>query len=303
MVLFFTEREMIDKKSVLITSAGRTGTAFLADLFGRIVEQCDSFHEPDVFKRIALGSLLAHWGAVRNFGLFQYTLGKVCGKGGIRSLSVARIANRLPSEVIASALLEQRRKFVDALPGPVYVESSNQLHGLIDIIPLVFSQCRIIFVVRDGRAWVRSRMNSGRWFCRGDVLSYFNRRLSPLALDHHELASRWRDMSRFEKLCWSWTAINGAALRQVVRAEMARTFKFEELFHPPHGCSDLAGLLSFATSFDGEHLSFGSLNGALKKKVNVAPTNSFPAWQDWSADQRAQFERHCGELMHELGYW
>jgi len=85
---------MIQKRSIFITPAGRTGTAFLAHFLAQAIEDCDSFHEPDVFRTLRCGALRGHWFAVRHFGLYNYTLGKLYGRSSMRALFVARITGR-----------------------------------------------------------------------------------------------------------------------------------------------------------------------------------------------------------------
>lgn len=76
---------VIEKKSIFVISAGRTGTAFFAELFGKIIRGCDSFHEPDVFKRLAFRAVGSHLAAMKHFGPYRYTFGKALGKGSTRA--------------------------------------------------------------------------------------------------------------------------------------------------------------------------------------------------------------------------
>lgn len=293
---------MIEKPAVFITSTGRTGTQFFGQLFGRVIPGCDSFHEPDCVAGAPLRDFLS---ASRRFGIKQAVLGKMRPIGNMRGLSVGRICGELGRKAASNAVYRLRARFVDGLSGQLYVESNHQLIGLIDILPDVFRTCRIVYLVRDAREWLRSFWShSGGFYRHGDLMQYLSGgRLRASMCPGDPWGDRWRDMDRFQKNCWLWAKKNRYALECVKRTDEARMWRFEDVFLGDGRYETLEELVGFATRFpDGERFEYDSLDGVLEKEVNASEPGALPPWREWSADRVRAVREICGELMDELGY-
>ena len=293
---------MIEKPAVLVTSTGRTGTAFFADLFPRIVAECDAFHEPDCLKNLWPFEILD---VLQQFGPVLATVDKLRLLGNVRGMSVARITGQVKDRPVASALERLRSRFVNSLCGTLYVESNQQMVGLIDVLPVVFRQCRIVYLVRDPREWLRSYWcHTGAAFSIVDLVSFLpaGRLRAPLCFQD-PWAREWGEMDRFQKNCWLWAKKNRYALECVKHTDEARMWRFEDVFLGDRRYEVLEDLVDFATRFpDGTRFDHGSLEGVLERKVNESKRDILSPWREWSAERVRDFRKMCGGLMDELGY-
>jgi hypothetical protein len=154
----------INKPSIFVTSAGRTATRFISELIERAIPNCYSDQESDVWR---LDSVIIDFKKnypefsrkIRDFGFFNMTLGKLTPLGNPRGLSAARQMGTISEERASKKLFNFRNRFVSGLEHSVYAECNLQIVGLIDIIPKVFTNSKTVFIIRDGRDWVRSSCN------------------------------------------------------------------------------------------------------------------------------------------------
>ncbi len=294
---------MIAKPAVFITSTGRTGTMFFGELFERAVRDCSSFHEPDcVTVNTPLQDFLA---ATRRFGPVQVVLGNLRPRGNMRGLSAGRMAGRFGRQQTARAVERLRERFVPGLKSRLYVESNLQLIGLIDILPQVFAKCRIVYLVRDGREWLRSCWShSGGYFRATDLMQLLSGgRLRASMCAGDRWAEQWEQMDQFQKNCWLWAKKNRYALECVKRTNEARMWRFEDVFLGGRRYEVLEEVVDFATGFpDGTRFEHGSLDGMLERSVNASEPGPLPHWREWSGEQVRAFREICGSLMDELGY-
>jgi hypothetical protein len=295
---------LIEKPFILITSLGRTGTLFFTELFAHILQDCTSLHEPDIFGFKDPGSKIVRFGRqVRTAGIWRMLILKALGKWTLVKLSDARLAGRLDRRRAAVELDRQRRDFVKSLPGSVYVESNLGYYGLLDVLPEVYKDHRAVYIVRDGREWVRSHMSWGEAYGKKGIRRLLGHRwpaASELAGD--KFAERWGDFSRFEKLCWAWSRLNGFALDLLEKNPQGMVFRFESLFKDEQRQRYLDRLVHFATDLKGiDRDSVGSARGWVDRRIH-AGSNRFPDWQHWTADQQNGFREICGPLMDSLGY-
>jgi hypothetical protein len=298
---------MIEKPTIVITSLGRTGTKFFYALFREIIPDGTSLHEPDVLNIVQyqgagerVRQVLAQ---VREAGALNLIVRKALGKWGLIELSDARVRGELGYAEAAKQVLGQREGFVSSRSGSVYIEANVGYYGLIDVMKDVCMHSRTVYIVRDGRDWVRSHMNWGQMYGKGR----FRRLLAhtwPTALEiaQDSYGLRWGSMSRFEKLCWAWAKLNAYALATVQENPDAKVFRFEDVFHSQHRYQHLADLVQFAMTFPhAERIATGPLEGWLEKRIHTS-FSEFPNWEEWSIEQKRQFEILCGPLMKELNY-
>jgi hypothetical protein len=198
--------------------------------------------------------------------------------------------------------------------GKIYGDKSPTY---LPFIPNIFEnwQSRIIFLTRDGRDVVRSSMNwieyyksngfamveddpqSSRSRPEEDLWDYSRLRPNP----GEPYFAEWRQLSRFEKFSWLWANFNALALRLLEREDRSRwmqidvstasTATFEEVF-------SFLGL----SGFDGDQV-----NEMLRSRINSAVEKTghgvkYPAWENWTDEQRGIFDRHAAGMMKRLGY-
>lgn len=296
--------QKIEKPTILITSLGRTGTDFFAKFFANIVPDCTSLHEPDIVQSTGIDNKLAHFmQQVRRAGIWKMVFLKAIGKWTLVKLSDSRFIGRLDDKQAIRSLLFQRRSFIENLPGSVYVEANIGYYGLLDVTPAVFRYHKAIYIVRDGRDWVRSHMNWGQFYGKTGIRKLLAHNW-PVATDlpNDPYAGKWSSLSRFERLCWAWTRLNNYALETVSNNPNARVFHFEKIFSGGKRYQVLDELMAFSTSLPSiTPMQLGKTDDWLERKIHQS-SNEFPGWQEWTKEQKKQFKEICGSLMNQLGY-
>lgn len=291
--------EGVNKPSVFVTSTGRTGTLFLAHLFDRILPDVLSCHEPDVINTRDIRDIM------RKLSSFGPSLiwGKFHKKGNMRGLSDLRIARSISRSEAARRLRALRARFMGSR-GQVYVECNNQFYGLIDVLPEAFPNSKVIYMIRDGREWVRSMMaRTGGVHRRYEARNLVPGGLvTPRDVPGDPWGKRWDSLDHFSKNCWWWMALNGYALNSISKNPHARMWKFEDVFLGENRYECLRDLVDFASHFpDGTTVESASLEGTLQTRRNVSRGGP-DHWTEWSPGWVAQFQRICGDFMSRLGY-
>lgn len=301
------ELTKISRPTIIITSLGRTGTQFFAALFRDILPSATSLHEPDVFNffqyKGASERLRQTIRQVQQVGFCYLFVRKALGKGSVIELSDSRVRGEIGHGEAGRRLLKQRSRFVDSRAGSVYVESNAGYYGLLDLLDDVYGHFKAVYLIRDGRDWVRSMMNWGQMYNKGRFRGIVAHTW-PMAseIPGNPYQSKWDSMSRFERICWAWSDLNWYALGTLEQDPDARTFHFEDVFAADDRYEHLAELVSFATNMPGiEPVPSRALEGWLDRRMHGS-SGDFPAWPDWSSQHRAQFSSICGPLMEELGY-
>jgi hypothetical protein len=298
------ELAVIDKPAILITSLGRTGTEFFARLFAQAIPNATSLHEPDIFQNTGVENRLsAYLRQVRRAGIWRMVILKAFGGWTLVRLSDARFAGKLNAQAALTQFVGQRRAFIRRMPGDVYVEANIGYYGLLDITPRAFADHRALFFIRDGREWVRSHMNWGEAYNKRGLRKVISHNWpSPGKALGDPYHAEWPKFSRFERLCWAWTRLNEFALSTLARNPMVRVVRFEDVFAGEQRERNLSGAIDFATAHLGDSKArISSMSGQLEHRTH-ASSGDFPAWQDWTTQQRRSFERLCGLLMERLGY-
>jgi hypothetical protein len=298
---------MIRKPTIIITSLGRTATKFFAALFGDLIPDATSIHEPDVFNFFQYEGtaerLRQTVKQIQEVGFYNLFVRKAFGSGSVIDLSDARVRNKLEYEEAVRRLLEQRSSFVNSRAGSIYVESNIGYYGLIDVLKDVYAHHKVAYVVRDGRDWVQSHMSWGEMYGKGRIRSLIAHTW-PAASDINgdPYAAEWDSMSRFERLCWAWGRLNDYALHRVEENPRARIFRFEHIFKSKDRYRHFQDMIHFVTTLPGiEPIGPDSLAGWLDRKIHKSQ-NYFPAWEEWSEEQKQIFETLCSTLMEKLGY-
>jgi hypothetical protein len=297
----------VDKPVIVITSLGRTGTKFFAALFSDTIAKATSLHEPDVFNLFQYADaderIRQTIKQIQEVGFYNLFIRKVLGSGNIIELSDARIRNQLKYEEAVRRLSKQRANFICSREVLAYIESNIGYYGLIDVLNDVCEHHRVVYIVRDGRDWARSHMNWGQLYNKSKIRAIFAHTWpTALEIESDSYRSKWNSMSRFERICWAWSRLNGYALSTVQENPNARVFRFEDIFKSENRYQHLAELVNFATDMLGvDPVPAEALDGWLDRKIHKS-SGDFPAWPEWSTQQKQQFTEICGPLMEELGY-
>jgi hypothetical protein len=294
----------IDKPCILITSLGRTGTQFLARLFGEIMPDSVSLHEPDIFQGTGVDNrVLQYLSQARVAGLWRMGCLKLLGKWTLTSVSDARFLGRLGQAEAAQKLVAQRRSFIHGFDRSVYVEANVGYYGLLDVTPRVFAAHRAAYFVRDPREWIRSHMNWGELYGKRGLRGWVSHKW-PGAPDiaNDPYAERWSRLSRFQKLCWAWARLNQYGLGRASQNPNARVFRFEDVFSAESRYRSLEELIAFLSEAPGARPRFmQSPRGWLERPIHQS-SHQFPEWRSWPQEWQRHFETLCGPLMEQLGY-
>jgi hypothetical protein len=96
--------------------------------------------------------------------------------------------------------------------------------------------------------------------------------------------------------------LNDYALNLVEKNPGAKVFRFESIFKSKDRYRHLQDMVHFVTTLPGiEPIGPDSLAGWLDRKIHESH-NYFPAWEEWSEEQKQIFETLCSTLMEKLGY-
>jgi hypothetical protein len=295
---------MIEKPSILITSLGRTGTEFFAKLFAELLPDSTAVHEPDIFQNTGVENKWGHYfQQVRRAGIWRMVVLKVLGKWTLVNLSDAKFLGRIDRKQALAGLTAQRSSFIHKMPGSVYVEANIGYYGLLDITPHIFREHRAVYLIRDGRDWVRSHMNWGEFYGKQGLRKLISHNW-PVASDlpNDFYADKWNQLSRFERLCWAWTRLNEYALGALPNNPQVRLFQFEKTFSGENRYQVLDELVTFTASQPSINpKSIGSTKGWLERRVHQS-SEGFPSWENWTSAQKSHFTSTCGPLMEKLGY-
>ncbi|CAN5560038.1 hypothetical protein BH18ACT1_BH18ACT1_11940 [soil metagenome] len=252
---------------LFIVSTGRTGTQFLAELFGRLGARAS--HEP--------------------------------GPRWLRLASNAHASGRLSTRRASKLLERVRGEDLRAEGAPPWVESSCLVYGLVEPLLATFGAPSVVQVVRDPRTYVRSGLGWGAYRTGGRVLNVVPfRRLAPPQFRPRSLSTRveWARQGQFERLCWAWMAMNRAMRTQGAGDLRFSVVRFEDLFDPQRSCVTLRDLCTRA----GVEADGALLDEAAERRVNAGKRPETPDWSQWSPEERRFLVDTCGEEAAAYGY-
>jgi hypothetical protein len=262
---------------VVVLSTGRTGTQALAHYFNTAYDQVTALHEPK---------------PTRHF----------------RVMSNRAVAGKLTREAAVRALVHSRRRLVEKITRPIYIESNWYLYGFLEALKEVFGKPKILHVVRDPRTFIPSYINYGTFSglkrMAAEFLPYWY--LRPEQYEKNP-PKTWKQMSEPERLAFHWHVVN----REVDRgAEMYGgdylLLRYEDIFprekqgetaSPAALPPGLVRLLDWV----GLPASDRLLN-QMGDKRNASRNRGFPKWDQWDEPTRRAVLETCGEQMERYGY-
>ena len=252
---------------VFIVSTGRTGTLFFARYYN-LFPGLRSLHEPRPdFKELAIA----------------YAQGHVPFKTAVREIERQRRPH----------YRELRRRGIS-----LYIESNNRFFSLLNPLRAAFPESKIVYIVRDGRDYVRSGL-SRNWYTPGDT----EPRLRADMFPDDPWSDQWESMDRFQKIAWRWRKKDGFIQKDFEHLDNAVKVTFEDIFLDP----DKKGLYRinrFIGIPDKDTRRYLKRMGG--RKVNTNTQKPIPKWTMWDAEMTRKFDEIAGEhwrLHYGNGDW
>ncbi len=253
-------------QKVFIVSTGRTGTLFMSEFF-KLFPEVFSCHEPSP--------------EFCNLG-FSYAQGIKSSHEAVQEIEKGR--RLLCREV-------KRRS------AKIYIESNNAIFSLLQPLREVFSDAKIVHIVRDGRDFVRSGM-SRTWYAEDDRTAI---RLRADMFPNDPYYNKWQLMSRFEKNAWLWQKKDGFIYQDVKELDNVISVRFEDIFNN----DDRSGLFKIS-NFIG--FSEEKTRSCLEKMGDYKPHNTrtskhkIPKYPHWDEAMKSSFNEIASEHMSLHGY-
>ena len=186
---------------ILIFSTGRTGTIFLARLFGELYPNVASYHE----------------------------------RGNSRPVQIAtnlHFAHLLPKNTLKSVWKFFKGKEITACEKDFHLDANNFLYGLATLAPELYPNLKVLHIVRDPRDYVTSQLNFSLQKRTSFIANYLVPFWQPNPFLIGELPiHRILKFSRFEKYCWVWDFKNRIMSRLENSATPYLRVCFEDLFN------------------------------------------------------------------------
>ncbi len=255
---FFKQQDMGDIVPVFIVSTGRTGTKFFS-VFFNYFNNILALHEPyPDFRKLSV----------------NYARGKVSFNAAAKQIEKNR---RLIN-------YELKKKKIN-----IYIESNNRFFSLLKPLRAVFPGAKIIYIVRDGRDYVRSGM-SRNWYTASDK----NTRLRADMFPGDPYYEKWNKMNRFEKIAWRWQKKDGIIHDDIKTLDNTIKVTFEDIFlHPDNiGIYDITRFMGIDDAVVAERLE-----KTKNQKINTNPKHAIPAWKSWDEEMKKAFDEIAASHM------
>lgn len=259
---------------VAIVSTGRTGTKFLSHYFSNHSSNIFAEHEP--------------------FG--QDTL----------DLGINLLSFRTKVDSIRR-LFKNARKYKPYLlhdaSKEIYLESDGNLAFLIPLIRDSFPKYKIVHIIRDGKAVVRS-------FCsriveiKGKIIQKYsietNWRVTPKVVGDKLFADNWHTMSLIEKGAWAWVHRNQLILEAINNDSNAITIRFEDIFDSNKKGKGLEELIEFI----GAEMTLNSeqFRSPLGQQINQTNQFMIAPYDQWPKETREKFDIIAYDLNSRFSY-
>ncbi len=287
-------------KRIFICSTGRTGTQFFAKYLNKFIKNSVALHEPGtpwVSKPLALLN------SIKNYGVFHLTIGQGLNTHSMYKLSRDYIAKKITKQNAIINISNINSRVDKSYNADICVYSSGHIYGIMDLLNETYKDSRFVFVVRDPRTWIGSALNKFEYTLYGPVeLFYRNLSLRPSCIENDEYTQLWKSMTKFEKYCWFYNALNTIVLNKMQNKPNFKVFKYEDIFLSENKKQHFNELLDFATNFDSGRVEYQNLHNLLDKKVDSKQKSQTCVWEHWEKEKAKIMHKHCGALMKTFGY-
>lgn len=238
-------------RALFICSTGRTGTDFFTHLVNEAVDNAWSLHEP--------------WPAFRKRA----------------SALVRRAPNAFERVYFRWPRLWRHRRSGCTW----YVETNYHLFAAIPLIRQAFPQARVVHIVRDGRAVVRSWLDRWRYITNDHIV--------PSDFADDPARYDWPHWNPLQKLAWYWKTVQQVALR----GGPDLVLRFEDIF-----ADGAQGVFRVLELMPEVRYDPAAVRAALARPVNENPVRFFPDYREWPSSWREQFWAIAGAEMAKWGY-
>ncbi len=268
----------------------------------KMINSCVSVHEPDTTRVSEPGDWIRK---MAKFGVPKMLWGQYRDRYSFGKLSTTRHRGLTSDKLAREYVIENRLDYVQHFRSDLYIESNHLIYGVLDLISELFPNSKIIWIMRDPRTWVRSALNSGAYHLYGiwdwDVLNVSVRAYN---FPDDPSATRWKEMSKFEKYCWYYTNVNNRAFELMKKTPNFKIFRYEDLFNTNTRDRFFTEMLDYASEFeDGFKSGYEYRPELLDKKIHAAASKRLlPKWKKWGTNLVESMEFQCGDLMRRFGY-
>ena len=184
-----------------------------------------------------------------------------------------------------------------------YIESNSYLSSLIPVINEFYDNVKFVYVIRNGKDYVRSfyskRPSNKDYYALSDESprQSFNSNDFP----DDRFFGQWEKMSRFQRVCWNWVKRNQMIEGFLTNDISWKKVRFEDMFN--NGYSGIWEIIDFIDLRNHIKIDNDKLDKVLAKASNINRKYLLPKkYEDWPDDKKENFEDICGEYMKRSGY-
>jgi len=254
--------------SAVILSTGRTGTMFFSDLLKGLLSNTDVYHEAGERSRL--------------INIFMH----------------AHLSGLLPSNMPIWAWQQAIAPNLHHRKNLNYIDSNNHIYTLVPKFPFLYSNLKVIHIVRDPRTYVSSHINWARHRPKSFIANHIVPFWQPNAYLLGQMSfKKWTFLSPLERFGWIWDFKN-CFINQLENSDIPYLrVRFEDFFGGDNPEKHLNQVFSFLDLPKAAHM-----NTHFQKPVNPGIKKSFPSWHNWTEKQCNQLKTICGATMALYGY-
>lgn len=288
---------MSRKQLTFIASGGRTGTQFFGDMLGKVIDNCHSEHEPDMF----VGASRLTINRIRQFGFWNMVPGRLLGQTGIRVIGQRFLEGDITPEATMARLSALRHAYHTRIPETLVIESYYAWWMVADRVEAIWPGARVAGILRDPRDWIASWLRHESRRRNGALTELLPPGpLEPRRIGDDGAARLWPALDQVGRLAWEWGLIASRLDCAAAASGNVAVFRFEDIFGGDHDA--LASFVSFVSTHPhGPRHSVGNLS-TITRDIRNASSGLRYSWQEWTDAQIAAVAHFCGPGMAAHGY-
>ena len=292
-----------EKKVIIVTSTGRTGTSFLGSALSQLIPETYSEHEPDVI----MGFDKESFKKIFRYGIWTTVFGRLLGTTGLRNIAVRYYTGKISSEKAVKQIIKERIPVYNRTEKKNYIESYPQWALLLPLVSRVFTDYKVVGIIRHPINYIGSMgshilsKKKNNWLGINRS-SFINQRISnkikPEVENYGYIPGYTNDRRLF--LAWEWALWNKELLKFDRWNGNCEIFLFEDIFESDstEGIKSLCSYISNGTGGVEDSLC----SQLLAKPKNTADKNKIREWQHWPIEIRREIKRLCDPYVQSLGY-
>lgn len=188
----------------------------------------------------------------------------------------------------------------------LWIDSSNALPWIADVLVEMFPNAKFIHLVRNGKKVVSSFFNKHGDIMYNDyhvkkLLSFLKNKTKiissekkywrPLPINNKSELEKFIKNGQFYRICKYWAEINEKINKSLKNAKFKKTFKLEDI-------ENKKKLLEFSNFIGLDRKDYLNFKSSFGKPVNVTIPKNFY----FSKQQQNIFEQTCSEQMIKFNY-